>query len=466
MRTAIIGSGYLGLTTGAVFSAAGHQTYCVDIKPTLIKTIKSGTPPFYEPYLDELVSQTVSNKKLIPTLSYEEAIPNTDISFVCVDTPGDKDGNLSIKSVKAAITSISKNIEKDNHIIVIKSTVPLGTANTIQTIIQENTDKKVHVARNPEFLAEGSAVFDTLLPDRIIIGTDSNYAFNQLCKLFKSIDNYAKKIINEENTRNKIMKFSKTYRSKFNYSIPFENRVLRTNTASSELIKMTANSYLAMKISYANAIANICENSDANVNEVLEGIGRDPRIGRDFLYAGLGWGGGCFPKDVRGLIKNAQNYGYKFNLLKEVENINNFQIDLAVNKVKNLFGKQLSKKTITILGLSYKPGTNDTRKSPAIKLVKYISKYVKKIKIYDPKSLENAEKQLENLDNIYFASNIEDVFKESNLAILATEWPEFLSLDFDHLKDLMEDNIIIDTRNSLDRHELESLGFTYTGIGI
>lgn len=461
MNISIIGTGYLGLTTGAVLAASGHTVYCVDINPEVIEKVKAGIPHFYEPGLEELVKEQVLNtKRLIPTLDYTEAIPNSDISFICVDTPSDEDGNLSTRAAEAASKTIAKNMN-DEHIIVMKSTVPVGTEIKIKNLIKETTSTNFYYASNPEFLSEGASVIMTFLPDHLVIGSDNDEIFNKIYSLFEQVDEYAR-----ENVDLSLNTINETYRSKFDFKKPFKERVVRTSIPSAELIKVTANSFLAMKISFANAIARVADKTGANVNEVMTGIGADPRIGRDFLYAGLGWGGGCFPKDVKGLIKNAKDVGFDFNLLKEVENINEEQVEYVSEKAQKIFNKETKNKTVSVLGLSFKPGTNDIRVSPSIRLVRELSNYFHTVKVFDPKANNEAKEELNELDNIVYAQSVKEVSEKSDLIILATDWPEFITLDLSTIKNLVNSPNILDARNRWNQNKIESLGFNYSGIGV
>lgn len=463
MNISIVGAGYLGLTTASVLAAAGHKVYCVDIKPEIIDQINSGNPHFYEPGLEALLKGDISNKNLIATLDYSEAISNSEISFICVDTPSSENGELSIRAVEASAKSIAENLN-DNHIVVLKSTVPVGTAKKIKSLIYQTTSNEFHYASNPEFLAEGSSVFDTLLPDRIIIGTDSDFAYKKIYDVFNQVDIFAKKSPSEGGYDGELIKDNN--RSQFFYEKPFEQRVQNVSISSAELIKMTANSFLATKISFANAIANICDKTGANVTEVMNGIGADPRIGRDFLYAGLGWGGGCFPKDVLGLIRNSENLGYDFEILKAAKSTNDRQTKFSTDKIKDLLGDDLSGKTISILGLSFKPGTSDIRVSPSINLITALSPIVESIRVFDPKAMDNGREYLKDLPNIEFSNSTAEVVEESSLVVLATDWPEFINLDFNMVKEQMSELNLFDGRNRWNKNLVEKLGFRYYGVGV
>jgi UDPglucose 6-dehydrogenase len=459
MNISIIGVGYLGLTTASVLANAGFRVYALDINSDVIETIKSGRAHFYEPGLDHLVKRAIDSGNLVPTTDYSEAISNSDISFVCVDTVGLEDGSLSIASVEASVNSLSEYIH-DDHIIVVKSTVPTGTHKIIKTILDAKSNAKYHYVSKPEFLAEGSAVFDTMFPDRIIVGTISDFAYDELYKIFRQVDQWASMLDITSYTR-----FSKTYRSRLSYNIPFEKRVLRVSVESAELIKVTSNSFLALKISFANMIGRLADKTGGNINEIMDGVGTDPRIGRDFLYAGLGWGGGCFPKDVLGLIKSGKDYNCDFGILEQVYQLNQTQIDVYVGKMVEVFGESMSDVKIGVLGLSFKPGTDDIRLSPSTNLVQQLSSRVKEIKVIDPQATSKARKFFEGNPNINFAYSVEEVFQDVDIIILATEWPEYVGLDYAKYGELMKSKILLDTRNRINKTRVLESGFTYISLG-
>jgi UDPglucose 6-dehydrogenase len=459
MNISIIGVGYLGLTTASVLANSGFRVYALDINSDVVNTIKTGKAHFYEPGLDELVKKAIDSGNLIPTTDYSLAIPDSDISFVCVDTVGLEDGSLSIRSVEAAVKSLSEYM-KQNHIVVIKSTVPAGTHQIIKNILDNKNQGKYNYVSKPEFLAEGSAVFDTMFPDRIIIGTDSDFAYQKLYEVFEQVDEWARGVDVSIYT-----KFSKTYRSKLSNQVAFSQRVLRVSVESAELIKVTSNSFLALKISFANMIGRLADKTGGNVNEIMDGVGADPRIGRDFLYAGLGWGGGCFPKDVKGLIKSGTDHGCDFSILESAYDLNDNQTEVYIQKISDVLGDGFLDSTIGVLGLSFKPGTDDIRLSPSTKLVEKLSPLVKQVRVIDPKSLDRARDFLSNLSNIHYSKSIDDLFEGLDIVVLATEWPEYLTLDFKKYGEFMKAKILVDTRNRLNREEIHKAGFTFISVG-
>ncbi|MBN2101028.1 UDP-glucose/GDP-mannose dehydrogenase family protein [Candidatus Dojkabacteria bacterium] len=458
MNISIVGTGYVGLTTGALLAAAGNKVYCIDVDPNKINVVKKGKSHFYEQGLDQFVKKTVDEGSLIPTLSYEKSIPDSEVAIICVGTPSKGDGSVDLSYVYNSTESIARNM-KNGTIIVQKSTVPVGTGRRLQKIISR-VGKKGSVVSCPEFLAEGSAVFDSLNMDRFVIGSESEPAKQKVIKLFQSLDDYSRTLDLES-----FDEFATIYNKKLSKftDIPFEDRIYSMSLESAELVKVSANSFLTTKISFANSIAKICDKVGADINEVMDGIGADHRIGRAFLYAGLGWGGGCFPKDTAGLVYSAEEQGVDFKLLKSVVDVNNAQILYVVRKAKEMLKGELENKIITVLGLSFKPGTSDIRISPSIKLVKNLTYNHAKIRVYDPKAMENTEQELNN--DVYFAKDIEDALRGTELAILATEWPEFIEMDFSSLKKFFKTPNLLDARNRWPKEKVKKLGFSYSGIG-
>ncbi|MBN1331887.1 UDP-glucose/GDP-mannose dehydrogenase family protein [Candidatus Dojkabacteria bacterium] len=458
MKVSIVGTGYVGLTTGSLLAAAGNKVYCIDVDPKKIDIIKEGKAHFYEPGLDEFVNKAISSKNLIPTLDYKEAIPNSEIAIISVGTPTNPDGSLDLSYVFSAAESIIKHMQ-NGLIIVQKSTVPVGTGREIMKMI-EKSGKKASVVSCPEFLSEGSAVFDTFNLDRLVVGSDNKKAMTEVVGLFKSLDQFSKTL-----DLSKYKEFSEIYKkkTKLNTDIPFEERVLYLGLESAEMVKITANAYLATKISFANSIARICDKVGADSSEVMEGIGRDQRIGRDFLYPGLGWGGGCFPKDTSGLLFLANENGLNFAQLQATISINESQSDYVAAKIQGALNGDLKNRKIGILGLSYKPGTNDTRESPAVKLANKLIKKGAEVTVFDPEAMEEAKSFL--AEKIKLADSAKKIFDGSEAVVLATDWPEFLKLNFKDLKSKTKRAVIIDARNKLDKEELKKIGYTYIGIG-
>ncbi|MBU0976390.1 MAG: UDP-glucose/GDP-mannose dehydrogenase family protein [Patescibacteria group bacterium] len=460
MTVSIVGTGYVGLTTGALLAAAGNKVYCIDVDSKKIETIKKGRSHFYEPWLDKLISEAIKSKKLIPTTRYRDAIPQSEIAIICVGTPSKGDGSVDLSYIYSAGTSIQKYMI-DDLVIVQKSTVPVGTGRRLERILKNGAgNKKFHVVSCPEFLAEGSAVFDTLNMDRVVVGGDSEMAKQKIIRLLKSIDEFSKKIDTK-----KFTKYSKIYKNKivFHNETPFKDRILSVGLESAELIKVTANAFLTTKISFANSIARICDQTGADILEVMEGVGRDERIGKSFLYAGLGWGGGCFPKDTAGLIYHADEVGFDFKILKAVVDLNNSQVLYVLRKIHRILGADLEGKKITVLGLSFKPGTSDVRISPSIRLVNNLVRKSATVSVYDPKALQEAKADIDG--SVYYAKGIADALKKTDLAILATDWPELVDLDFKKLKRVFKKPNLLDARNKWDKEQVVKLGYKYFGVG-
>ncbi len=453
----IVGTGYVGLTTAAVLANSGYKTYTIDIDENKINTIKSGKSFFYEPGLDDFINRGIVMGNLIPTTSYIEAIPNSSIVFICVGTPSnEEDGSVNLKYVFEAISSIIDNA-KSNLILVQKSTVPVETAKKIERLIKEKNrnDIKIDVISAPEFLRESSAVFDTLFFDRLIVGSRNEESANKIIEIYKNVDLFSKIVNYQKLTDYAFHNVSQKYLDNL---LPFEKRVLKTTIESAELLKVTANSFLSMKISFANTIARICDKTGAISKEVMDGIGMDPRIGRAFLYPGLGFSGGCFPKDVSGMINTANEYDIRFGILEEVININSGQINIAINKIKQLIGDDLNNKNITILGLSFKPGTSDVRKSQSIHLIKRLIKLGAKIKAFDPKAIDEAKNEFIDT-NLSYENSIDEACSDTDCIVIATEWKEFIEYDYSKLSNSNKN--IIDCRNCLNRDQIISHGFNY-----
>lgn len=440
MKITIIGTGYVGLVTGACFSEMGNKVCCVDIDNNKIEDLKKGIIPIYEPGLDILVLSNTGKGDLLFTTKIKEGIKNSDICFIAVNTPMDEEGRADINHVLSAAKEIGQTLSND-MIIVNKSTVPVGTANNVKkTVLRElkkrNVRYNIDVASNPEFLKEGSAVDDFMRPDRVVIGSDNKEVIRTLKEL------YAPFIRNHE-------------------------RFVTMDVISAELTKYAANAMLATRISFMNEMANICEKVGANINHVRIGIGSDSRIGYDFLYAGCGYGGSCFPKDVKALIKLAEGNGYGSMILKSVESVNNKQKLLLVNKIKKRFGDDLSGYTFAVWGLSFKPDTDDMREAPAVVIINELINSGAKIKTYDPKAMKVAEKYyFKNYPNIEFSENKYMTLNDVDALILVTEWKEFKSPDFNEMSERLKNKIIFDGRNQYDKKILEGMGFEHHQIGI
>lgn len=428
MTLTFIGHGYVGLVTAAIFSDLGNTVYVIGHTKEKIENLKKGKIPIFEPGLEELVQKNVDAKRLYFTMDYQ-SISKSDAIFIAVGTPSTRTGDADLSTVLEVAGKIGKNLGQKYTVIATKSTVPVGTYKKIKQIIEEEKPKNAEfdIASVPEFLREGTAISDTLEPDRIVIGTESPKAKNFLVELHKPI------------------------------KAPF----VLTNLATAELIKYASNSFLAAKISFANSIAKLSELSGADALQVLSGMGMDRRIGKYFLSPGPGYGGSCFPKDVKALISIAKDYDFAFSLLEEVERINDRAKRDVVLKAKKMLG-DLRGKTIGIFGLAFKPDTDDMRDAPSITVIELLQKDGAKINAYDPKASANAEKLLKN---VYFSKNPYDAAKDADLVIIITEWNEFKEIELRKLKELMKFPNLIDARNIYDPEKIKNLGFKYMGVG-
>jgi len=439
MNIAVIGSGYVGLVSGTCFAEMGNKVTCVDIDPIKIEKLNKGTIPIFEPGLETMVLKNVKNKNLFFTTELSEALQNADITFIAVGTPMGDDGSADLQYVLAVAKSIGQLMQK-NMIIVDKSTVPIGTADKVKVTIQKeldlrDSDIEFDVVSNPEFLKEGAAISDFMKPDRVVIGADSDYALKKMKQLYH----------------------------------PFcmsRDRFISMDIRSAEMTKYAANTMLATKISFMNEIANICEKVGADANLVRIGIGSDQRIGYSFIYPGAGYGGSCFPKDVKALLKIAKENGYDPQLISSVEEVNNTQKLVIAQKIVTHFGEDLTGYTFAIWGLAFKPGTNDMREAPAIYVIKELVSRGAKIKAYDPKAIDEAKKQyLNDVQNISYVDSKYDVLKDSDALVLLTEWKEFRSPDFEEIKKKLKKPVIFDGRNQYNTFHLKEKGFEYYQIG-
>jgi UDPglucose 6-dehydrogenase len=439
MNIAVIGSGYVGLVSGTCFAEMGNRVTCVDIDPVKIEKLQRGIIPIFEPGLEALVLKNVKNKTLDFTTNLSEAIAKAKIVFIAVGTPMGDDGSADLQYVLAVAKSIGASM---NHelVVVDKSTVPIGTADKVKATIQNEldlrgVDVKFHVVSNPEFLKEGAAIDDFMKPDRVVIGADSEYAFDVMKQLYSP--------------------FFRTH-----------DRFITMDIRSAEMTKYAANAMLATKISFMNEIANICERVGADANQVRVGIGSDKRIGYSFIYPGAGYGGSCFPKDVKALRKIAEEHGYKANLITSVENVNDAQKLVVANKVIKRFGENLEGKTFALWGLAFKPGTDDMREAPAIYIAQELVARGAKIKAYDPKAMKEAkEYYLKKIENIEYYESKYEVLKNADALILLTEWKEFRSPDFEEIKRVLINPVIFDGRNQYNAFDLGQKGFEYYQIG-
>lgn len=427
MTISIIGTGYVGLVTGAVFADFGHKVYCVDVDEKKISTLKKGDLTFYEPGLEEMVRRNLVQKRLIFTTSYSQSVPNSKVVFICVGTPAQDNGEANLTYLFDSVKETVKHL-KGYTLIAIKSTVPIGVEVELEKMTENSAKGKFEFASCPEFLREGSAVEDAKNPDRIVIGSKSTKAVDLLLDLYKHLN----------------------------------GQRLICDMRSAQTIKYAANTYLATKISFANAIANICERMGADAETVLTGIGLDKRIGRSFLYPGVGYGGSCFPKDVAAFIKIADKSGYDFSLLKATEEINKSQANLFFDKVTKVVGN-LQDKQIALLGLAFKPNTDDIREAPSLRIIPQLLQAGAKIQAYDPAAANNIRKMYG--DQIKITETPYEAVKDTEALLIITEWNEFKELDLTQVKKLMAKPIIVDGRNIYDPERVRSLGFTYASMG-
>ncbi|MGA2853293.1 MAG: UDP-glucose/GDP-mannose dehydrogenase family protein [Verrucomicrobiota bacterium] len=428
MKLTIIGTGYVGLVTGTCFAEVGHHVVCVDNDAVKVQLLQSGGIPIYEPGLEELVKKNVAAGRLEFTSSTAEGVQKSDVIFIAVPTPPQPDGSVDLSYIEHVARDIAAAMT-GYKIVVDKSTVPVKTGEKVAETIKRYCKARVEfdVVSNPEFLREGFAVGDLMKPDRIVIGVRSQRPVAAMKEIYQ----------------------------------PFNAPIVVTDINSAELIKHAANSFLALKISYINAIANVCEAAGANVQEVANGIGLDERIGRRFLNAGIGFGGSCFPKDLSAFIKIAEQIGYDFQLLKEVQQINAGQMDRFVKKIADTLWV-LKEKKIGVLGLAFKQNTDDVRMSPAIELCQRLLQQGAALRVHDPKAMEKAKAVLKD---VTYVDDMNAVAEGCDALVVATEWDEFKKLDLDRAKKSLTHPILFDGRNLFDRDEMERLGWIYKSVG-
>ena len=439
MNIAVIGSGYVGLVSGACFSEMGNKVTCVDIDSDKIEKLKNGILPIFEPGLEQMVLKNIKNKNLFFTTELANAIKTAEVVFIAVGTPMGDDGSADLQYVLAVAKSIGKTMVK-RLVVVDKSTVPIGTADKVKATIQNELDRRkvtldFNVVSNPEFLKEGAAIADFMKPDRVVIGSHNEYAIKLMKELYH----------------------------------PFcmsHDRFIAMDIRSAEMTKYAANAMLATKISFMNEIANICEKVGADANQVRIGIGSDSRIGYSFIYPGAGYGGSCFPKDVKALKKIAEENNYDARLITSVEKVNDDQKLIIAQKIVTRFGEDLTGLTFGLWGLAFKPGTDDMREAPAIYIIKELVKRGAKIKAYDPKAVKEAKHfYLKGIKEVTYLDSKYDVLKKSDALILLTEWKEFRSPDFEEIKNQLTNAIIFDGRNQYNTFNLIEKGFEYHQIG-
>jgi len=436
MRIIVIGSGYVGLVTGVCFAESGVNVTCIDNNLDKIQQLKKGIVPIYEPGLEDMLKRNVEKKRLTFTTELKDGIDGTEVIFVAVGTPPGEDGSADLKHVLDVAGEIGRLIT--NHVVVVtKSTVPVGTSEKIRRAIQNELDIRnikvqFDMASNPEFLKEGAAVEDFLKPERIVIGIDNEKTGEIMKRLYMPF------VLNN-------------------------HPILFMDIASAEITKYAANAMLATRISFINEIANLCEILGADINQVRKGIGSDSRIGSKFIYPGTGYGGSCFPKDVKALINTANDNGYELNVVKAVEKANEYQKSVIFNKMVKYFSNNLKNKKIGIWGLSFKPKTDDMREAPSLILIEKLLGAGAKVKAYDPAAMNEAKKILK--DNIEYSSDPYEAVLDADAMVLVTEWSEFHLPDFKRMAKGMKNKVIFDGRNIYDPAELKMLGFTYYGIG-
>ena len=435
MNIAIVGTGYVGLVSGTCFAEMGAHVTCVDVDTQKIEKLKNGIMPIYEPGLEELVKRNAEVGRLKFTTDLTEVLDDVEVVFSAVGTPPDEDGSADLKYVLAVARQFGQHINKYT-ILVTKSTVPVGTAKKVKAAIQEELDKRgvdvpFDVASNPEFLKEGAAIKDFMSPDRVVVGTESEKATKVMTRLYKPflINNF---------------------------------RVIFMDIPSAEMTKYAANAMLATRISFMNDIANLCERVGANVDSVRKGIGTDSRIGSKFLYAGCGYGGSCFPKDVKALLHTGLDNDYHMEVIEAVERVNEKQKSIVYDKIIKTAGP-IKGKTIALLGLAFKPETDDMREAPALIVIDKLLKDGATVRVFDPIAMEECKRRIG--DSVTYCKDLYDTCDGADVLALMTEWRQFRMPSWNVIQKVMRGNVVVDGRNIYDRHELEDLGFVYTRIG-
>jgi len=427
-KIAVIGSGYVGLVTGACFAEIGHQVICIDNNEEKVANLKQGKIPIYEPGLSPLILKNVKRKRLIFSDSVKEGVKNSKAIFIAVGTPPRAKGEADLSAIEDVAEEVAKYMDS-YKLIIQKSTVPIATGDWVESTVRMFKKKhaKFDIASNPEFLREGSAISDFMNPDRIVIGVETKRAREILSRIYK----------------------------------PIKGKMIFTDVKSAELIKHASNSFLAMKISFINSLSRICDASGANIDKVSQGLGMDKRIGKDFLKASLGYGGFCFPKDLAAFINICERLGYNPELLKATAKVNEQQKEFFLRKIKKALWN-ISGKKIAVLGLSFKPNTDDIRLSPAINIIRMLKREGAKIAVFDPKAMEKARQELSGVD---YCDNAYEAIKDADCLVLATDWPQFGRLDLKRVKRLLKRPIVVDGRNMFDPANMEKLGFRYSSIG-
>lgn len=428
MNITVVGTGYVGLVTGTCLADAGHIVHCIDVDAAKIEKLREGIIPIYEPGLEQLVKHNIQSGRLFFSTALEESLPEAEAVFIAVGTPSAEDGRADLKYVYAVAEQIGKALKR-YIVVVTKSTVPVGTGQEIENIIKQHYSGEFDIASCPEFLREGSAVDDFFAPDRIVMGVRTEKAEDVMQDIFK----------------------------------PIKGQKVITSVESAELVKYASNAFLATKISFINEIAQICERTGADIEEVAYGVGLDNRIGPKFLKAGIGWGGSCFPKDVKALDQLAGDTGYKFQLLKGVLEVNSKQREHFIDRVKDFFGGSIEGKKIGVLGLAFKNNTDDIRDSAAIDIIQRLINGGAVVTAFDYQATENARAELP--DSVVFAKDVYETAEQADAMLVVTEWKEFRDLDWTRIKSQLRNPVIFDGRNLLKPTTMRELGFTYHSIG-
>jgi len=431
MKISVIGTGYVGLVTGTCLAETGNNVLCIDIDEDKVKTMQQGKVPIYEPHLDILFERNIKANRLLFSTSLEEGVSHGDIIFLALPTPEDEDGSADLSYVLGAAKDIGKLL-KSYKVIVDKSTVPVGTADRVSRAISNETDVDFDVVSNPEFLREGFAIDDFLKPERIVIGSSSEKASALMQKLYKPY-------------------------------VRSGNPIIIMDEKSAELTKYAANAFLATKITFMNEIANFCEKVGADVDKVRAGMGTDSRIGKRFLFPGIGYGGSCFPKDVKALHKSGKDNNYDFDILNAVIKVNDIQKKILIPKILSYFNNDIKGKIFAIWGLAFKPETDDIREAPALYMIEELLKHGVQINVFDPEAMPNVKRRFG--EQLNYASNMYEATKETDALIICTEWSIFRTPDFSQLKQFMNSNAIFDGRNLYDLEDAKSEGFYYSSIG-
>lgn len=429
MKITVIGTGFVGIVSAAVYSSFGHDVVGLDISEERVASLKDSKVPFYEPDLEPLLMQQQEAGLLTFTTNYQEAINNSEVIIIAVGTPSATDGGADLSYVMSACKSLAPHL-MENAIVAIKSTVPPGTLDQAAEVIKKATTAKFFMASLPEFLREGTAVHDTLHPDRVVIGAEDEFVFDKLEELHR----------------------------------PLDSQIVKISPNSAQMAKYTANAYLATRITFINQVADLCAKNGADIEEVIQAISLDERIGSHYWYPGLGYGGSCFPKDVKELAYYSRKVGESGNLLTKIDEINEERIP----KLMTYFGEKINdwaEKKVAVLGLSFKPNTNDMREAPSIKVIPWLLDKKAIVKAYDPKALEEAQKVISEHPNLDYVNSIESACNDADVIILLIEWPEIIAHDYSEYRKSDQEQWIIDARNQLDESRVESWGYHYLGIG-